>query len=190
MSTSVPPDHEILARFAQIVGASLRVDPDGVTPAISLVDLGAESIDVLEIAMEVESEFSILLPERSILDIGGEVLGPDVLVADGRLTDEGRRFLAERMPEIEADTLPAGLPVADVLRLFQRVDVWVRLIRDILERSPRSCTACGDGLVQGTPGRLRCPRCATVYDLPGGDDLGRDWVHRYAAARGLPARER
>lgn len=189
MTTTLPPDREILARFARIVGASLRVDPARATPATSLVDLGAESIDVLEIAMEVESEFSILLPERSILDIGAEVLGRDVLATEGRLTDEGRRFLAERMPEIDAATLPADLRVADVLRLFQRVDVWVRLIHDILERSPRACTACGEGLVQGTPGRLRCERCGAVYDLPGGDDLSRDWVRQYAAAHGLPARD-
>jgi acyl carrier protein len=174
-------DEAILERFAAIVAASLRVDPARVTRETSLDLLGAESIDVVEITIDVENAFSVLMPERTILDAAADVLGPGVVEQDGRLTETGRRLLLARMPELDPRAVAAGTPVRDVNRLFLRVDVWVRLIRGLLEQSPRVCPDCGCPLVQGTPARVRCERCQREHDLPTGDDLARRWVREWAA---------
>jgi acyl carrier protein len=182
-----PSRSEILADFARIVGQSLRIDPARVTPDARLDDLGAESIDLVEIAMDVENTFSIVMPERTVLDVADDVLGEGATVKDGVLTDLGSRLLAARMPEVEAPAIAAGTRVADVHRLFLRVDVWCRLIEGIVERSPRVCDRCGGALVQGAPACVRCPACDHELPLPAGDDLNRAWVRGIASDLGEPA---
>ena len=91
-------DPEVFDKFAQIVARSLRIDASQVTPEAHLNDLGAESLDLIEITMETESQFHIFLPDKSILETAVEVFGPDILETDGYLTEEGKRLLLCRMP--------------------------------------------------------------------------------------------
>jgi acyl carrier protein len=178
-----PSRSELEARFASVVAASLRVDPAAVVPTTTLADLGAESIDIVEITLEVESAFSIMMPERSILDAARDVLGPGAVVRDGRLTEFGSALLQRRLPEVDPARLAPETPLADVNRELLRVDVWLRLIAGIIERSPRRCSACDVALVQGSPGQVACPRCGDIQVLPTGDQLAREWV--VAAARDI-----
>ena len=177
-----PTDDHIRDQFASLVAASLRIDPARVVPSVTLDELGAESLDLVEITLDVESTFAILMPERTILEIGSEVLGDGVLESDGRLTENGRRFLARRMPELGAD-LPES--TMDLRRVFLRVDTWLRVIRFVIDRSPRTCASCHVPLVTGAPARLRCPACGRDVDLPSGDELNREWVRATATEIGL-----
>ena len=146
-----------------------------------LSDLGAESLDLLEITMEVEDEFGILMPQKDILQVAQEVFGPDVLVRNGVLTDAGVRFLQRRMP-LRRGAITPDMPVADVGRLFQRVGTWVRLIQGLLEHSPTTCPSCAAPLSKAVAGRRKCKACAIEVDLPAGDDLNRRWVEEYHRA--------
>jgi acyl carrier protein len=171
-----PSAEELHERFAAVVAASLRIDPVRVAPAATLGDLGAESIDLVEITLDVENVFSIVMPERSILDAARDVLGPGTVARDGRLTEVGSALLRRRLPEVDAARLAPGALVADVNREFLRVDVWERLIAGIVARSPRTCGTCSVALVQGSPGQVTCPRCGAIHVLPTGDELAREWV--------------
>jgi len=179
---------EILERFAGVVARSLRIDAAQVTPDVTLTALGAESIDIVEITMEVEHEFGVLMPERSILETAAGVLGEGVVTSDGHVTEIGRQLLASRMPEIDVGMLPNPLPVRRLGEVFTRVDVWLRLIADLADASPRECSTCRVPLRPGSAGRVRCSRCDREYDLPSGDDVNRAWVSRWAHDRGLPSR--
>jgi|RhiMetdeSRZDD1v2_1073273.scaffolds.fasta_scaffold16668_7 acyl carrier protein len=170
---------EIHERFAAIVAKSLRIEPTRVTPDASLAELGAESLDLLEITMEAEDEFDIVMPQKDVLQMGQDVFGPGVLVNEGRLTEAGVRFLQRRMPESEADALRVGMPVTDVARLFQRVGTWVRVIEGLLEHQPRACPTCSEALSKAVAGRFKCGQCGHEIDLPAGDELNRRWVEEY-----------
>ena len=76
-----------------------------IAPDTHLTDLGAESLDLIEITMETETQFHIFLPDKSILETAVEVFGPGILEKDGYLTDEGKRLLLRRMPEADAPGL-------------------------------------------------------------------------------------
>src|SRR5271168_858811 len=90
---------QIHDKFADIVAASLRIDPEKVTMDAHLMDdLGGESLDLIEITMETESAFDVWLPEKSILDTAAEVFGPGVLVREGVLTEAGKELLRRRLP--------------------------------------------------------------------------------------------
>ncbi len=187
-------ESRVLERFADIVARSLRIQPERVTADACLSDLGAESLDLLEITIDVEDEFGILMPQNDILHVGQEVFGADVLVQKGALTDAGARFLQHRMP-FDASAITPGMPVADVGRLFQRVGTWVRVIQGLMEQSPTTCPSCAATLSKAVAGRRRCRACATEVDLPAGDDINRRWVEAYrhtgsgllAPDSGLPA---
>ena len=97
MSNPAVTETEILARFAPIVATSLRIPPERVTADAYLSDLGAESLDLLEITMETEDEFGVVMPQNDILHVGQEVFGEGVLVREGALTEQGARFLQRRL---------------------------------------------------------------------------------------------
>jgi hypothetical protein len=150
------------------------------------VDLGAESLDLLEITLESEEHFHIAFPEKNILETATEVLGEGVLQHEGRLTDEGIRLLQARMPELDAAWVDE-LPGEALKKQFLRVDVWVRLIHDLVLQSPRTCLQCAADLRPGSPGRLKCVSCHLEVDIPRGDDLNKRWVEQYCATRPQPS---
>ena len=176
-------DAELHARFAAVVAESLRVPPSRVTPDTTLPALGAESIDIVEITLDTEHAFTVLMPERTVLELATEVAGDGVFEKDGCLTALGSELLRARIPEVDASAIAAGRPVGELAPVFLRVDVWTRVIRGLLEATPRTCPACGERLVQGSPGRVACPVCSTALDLPSGDDVARAWVRAWLTAR-------
>ena len=53
-----------------MVADRLGVDPDELTPDVSLPDeLAADSLDLLEIALAAETEFGVVLPERLLEEV-------------------------------------------------------------------------------------------------------------------------
>jgi acyl carrier protein len=178
MPNDTRTDAAILERFAEIVATSLRIDASQVTEDAYLDDLGAESLDLLEITMEAEEEFSILIPQKNILQTAQEVVGEGVLVRDGRLTDAGTRLLRSRLPEFAP---PEGgeLSVAQLNRTFMQVGTWVRMISRLVEHTPTACPCCGAPFGKQLAGRLTCQACAAEHDIPSGDDLNRAWVDQY-----------
>src|SRR5277367_3744141 len=107
-------ESEVFDKFAQIVAKSLRIDASQIAPDTHLNDLGAESLDLIEISMETESQFHIFLPDKSILETAVEVFGSDILEKEGYLTDEGKKLLLRRMPEADAQTFEGAVPVKDL----------------------------------------------------------------------------
>ena len=91
---------------------ALGVDDDEVTPAATLVgDLGAESIDFLDIVFRLEKGFDIKIPR-------GELFPEDILtnsdyVEDGRLNEEGLAKLRERMSFADLDRFTENPTVQD-----------------------------------------------------------------------------
>lgn len=54
----------IMERVVDIVAEQLGVDKDKITPETSFVnDLGADSLDTVELVMELEEEFDINIPD-------------------------------------------------------------------------------------------------------------------------------
>ncbi len=76
---------------------ALGVDDDEVTEEATMVgDLGAESIDFLDIVFKLEKAFDISIPREELFP--DDILTNAEYVVDGKLTDEGMAKLEERMP--------------------------------------------------------------------------------------------
>jgi acyl carrier protein len=165
-------------RFAQIVASSLRINRSLVTEEASLTQLGAESLDLVEITLEVEDEFNVLIPEQNIIDTAQEILGPGVLINEGRLTPQGTRLIRARLPELGL-TDDAELTTADLNRNFMRVGTWVRMIERLMANTPRVCPSCGSPYGRQIAGRVKCPTCGSEQDIPSGNELNRAWVEQF-----------
>jgi acyl carrier protein len=90
--------NEIHARVTKVLVESLSVEEDDVIPTATLQgDLGAESIDFLDIIFRLEREFRIKIERYELFP---DPISPNdsVFVRDGRLTDEGLTALRLRMP--------------------------------------------------------------------------------------------
>ena len=62
---------DIAARVKSIIVDKLGVDENEVTPEASFTnDLGADSLDTVELIMEFEKEFSIAIPDDQAENIG------------------------------------------------------------------------------------------------------------------------
>src|SRR5208283_854793 len=107
-------ESEVFDKFAQIVAKSLRIDASQIAPDTQLTDLGAESLDLIEITMETETQFHIFLPDKSILETAVEVFGPGILEKDGYHTEAGKLLLSRRMPEADEQAFAGHVAVKDL----------------------------------------------------------------------------
>jgi acyl carrier protein len=99
----MPSKEEVFEKVRDALVDALGVDDEEVTPGATLVgDLGAESIDFLDIVFRLEKSFDIKIPR-------GELFPEDILtntdyVADGKINPEGLAELKKRMPFADLST--------------------------------------------------------------------------------------
>jgi len=182
-------ESEVFDKFAQIVARSLRVEISQVTPDTRLTDLGAESLDLIEITMETETQFHIFLPDKSILDIAVEIFGPDILEKDGYLTEAGKRLMLGRMPGADAQAFEGQVAVKDLQQYFLKVGTWVRMIQDLAQYSPGECAGCGGAMVSSMGFRMKCAQCGREITLRSGEEINREWVREHYAKEYQPQPE-
>jgi acyl carrier protein len=94
----MPDSNAIHEKVTKVLVQSLGVEEEDVRPAATLQgDLGAESIDFLDILFRLEREFGIKIERDELFP---DPIAPDdpALARDGRLTDAGLTALRVRLP--------------------------------------------------------------------------------------------
>ena len=93
----MPTKQEVFDKVKDALVDALGVEDDEVTPDATLVgDLGAESIDFLDIVFRLEKAFSIEIPRAELFP--EDILTNAEFVEDGRVTTTGVAELKKRMP--------------------------------------------------------------------------------------------
>jgi acyl carrier protein len=117
----------VYEKVTKVLVEALNVDQDEVTPAATLQgDLGAESIDFLDIVFRLEREFGIKIP-RGELFPESVFQGNPEFVREGRVTDQGMGELRSRMPYADLDTFDHDRRLTAVADLFT-VDLVTRYV--------------------------------------------------------------
>src|SRR5882762_11414863 len=94
----MPSQDEIYQKVSATLVEALNVDEDDIKPTATLQgDLGAESIDFLDIVFRLEREFGIRISRGELFPESVFQGDPD-FVRDGRVTDQGMDALRSRMP--------------------------------------------------------------------------------------------
>ena len=124
----MPTQEEIYAKVSATLVDALNVDEEDVKPTSTLQgDLGAESIDFLDIVFRLEREFGIKIP-RGELFPESIFAGDPEFVQDGRVTDKGLQELRARMPFADLSSFEADPQLSHISELFT-VDLITRYIQ-------------------------------------------------------------
>src|SRR6516164_1281762 len=95
---SMPTQDEIYSKVSATLVEALNVDEEDIKPTATLQgDLGAESIDFLDIVFRLEREFGIKIP-RGELFPESVFQGDPTFVHEGNVTEKGMSELRLRMP--------------------------------------------------------------------------------------------
>jgi acyl carrier protein len=114
----MPTQEEIYAKVSATLVDALNVDEDEIKPTSTLQgDLGAESIDFLDIVFRLEREFGIKIPRGELFPESIFQGDPD-FVQNGRVTDKGLEELRARMPFADLSAFEADPQVSHISDLF------------------------------------------------------------------------
>jgi acyl carrier protein len=92
---------EITEKVKETLIDALGVDDDEVTDDATLMgDLGAESIDFLDIVFRLEKAFGIKIPREELFP-AENLLNDASFVKDGKLTETGLEKLKSQMPHVD-----------------------------------------------------------------------------------------
>ena len=127
----MPTQAEIYEKIQSTLVDALGVDEEDVTHDATLQgDLGAESIDFLDIVFRLERNYGIKIP-RGELFPENVVTDPD-MIADGKLTAKGLEELKSRMPYADLTEFAADPDVEKIGDLYT-VDMLVHYVQSKLE---------------------------------------------------------
>ena len=108
----MPTKEEVFEKVQEALMDALGVDDDEVTPDATMVgDLGAESIDFLDIVFRLEKAFEIEIPRSELFP--EDILTNAEYVQDGAVTADGVEELKKRMPFADLSKFEANPVVQD-----------------------------------------------------------------------------
>src|SRR5208283_3410134 len=159
MKQNLIPEQRVLSEVTKAISEGIDINPVRVKPESSLIkDLGAESLDFLDINYRLEQTFGIKMARRSALDHMEELFGEESAIdSDGKLTGKAARVLAMRydgsgrqiVAGMDMDELPAMVTVSSI----------AEMVMNLLDSLPEKCN-CGAGnwgLQDET--RIHCGSC-------------------------------
>jgi acyl carrier protein len=169
----MPGQAELSRTVLEIVGHSLDRDPASIQMKSTLWgELGAESLDMLDIAFSPESEFGIRLPHSDLL---------------GRAKDFGLELIRRSMPELDRSQIRAGLTPME-FRSMIPVESLVRVVTRLLElKSKHVCPVCSGRFADSTAApELQCIQCGMTQPYISGEQVFIDDMAEIGRAIGFP----
>ncbi len=124
----MPTQEEIYSKVSATLVEALNVDEEDIKPTSTLQgDLGAESIDFLDIVFRLEREFGIKIPRGELFPESIFQGDPD-LVQDGRVTEKGLAELRAKMPFADLSEFEKNPELSHIGELFT-VELITRYIQ-------------------------------------------------------------
>jgi acyl carrier protein len=132
---TMPSQAEIYEKVSATLVDALNVEQEEIKPTSTLQgDLGAESIDFLDIVFRLEREFGIKIPRNELFPESIFQGDPD-FVQNGRVTSKGLAELRTRMPFADLSGFEKNPEVGHISDLFT-VDLITRYIQGKLDGQP------------------------------------------------------
>lgn len=109
---------EIVKKVTNVLVEALIVDEEEVWPDAALgADLGAESIDFLDIVFRLEREFGIKIPRGELFPESIFEGNPE-MVQDRKITDKGMAHLRDRLPWADLTKINQSRDFSSIANLF------------------------------------------------------------------------
>jgi acyl carrier protein len=118
----------VYPKVAAIIGDSLGRDPEDIAPDNALIDdLGAESIDFLDIVYRLERSFHVKIPRGQIEEQARGGLTEQEFEQQGVLTAVGIARLREFLNEVPASRFRDRMKLTDIPSLFT-VETFCKIV--------------------------------------------------------------
>ena len=120
----------IYPKVAETMADALGCEVEKVLLDASLIaDLGAESIDFLDIVFRLERLFKVKIPRGKIVEDARGPLSPEQFEQGGTLTAAGIERLKEFLSEVPADRFGSPQKVSEIPQLFTTATFCKMIIR-------------------------------------------------------------
>ncbi len=128
-------DGVIFSKIQETLANALGMDREEVTLDASLTrDLGAESIDFIDIIFRLEKVFDIKIPSGELFP--GNILNDDRFVQNGLVTPAGLEELKAKVPYLDLDSFGRDPQVSKLAEYFT-VEMVVRYVQDRLSKGSK-----------------------------------------------------
>ncbi|MCL5405250.1 MAG: phosphopantetheine-binding protein [Deltaproteobacteria bacterium] len=177
MKQNLIPEQRVMEEVKKAIAEGIDIDPARIKPESSLMkDLGAESLDFLDINYRLEQTFGIKMARRSVIDHIEELFGEESAIdSEGKLTGKAAEVLAIRY-DGSGDQIRPGMDM-DELPVMVTVTSIAEGVANLLDTLPGNCVNCGAQnwkLEEET--RITCGSCGEPAAFTSGDDLIEDWL--------------
>src|SRR5215469_7517363 len=118
----------ISPKVAEIIADAIGCDLEKVKPESSLIDdLGAESIDFVDIIFRLQRQFKVKIPRGKIVEEARGTLSEAEFEKAGVVSSAGVERLRVFLSEVPPDRFKSPLNIADIPRLFT-VETFCKLV--------------------------------------------------------------
>ncbi|KTD27002.1 acyl carrier protein [Legionella maceachernii] len=118
----------VYPKVREIIADVLVIDEEDVSLNSRLIsDLGAESIDFLDLVFQLEKEFSIKIPRGQLEKNARGDLAEDEFEKGGVLTVKGMQALKNYLSEVPGEYFKANMKVSEIPMLFT-VETFCKLV--------------------------------------------------------------
>jgi len=129
-------EQEIFLKVQDTLVGALAVNAKEIHLDASLTrDLGAESIDFIDIIFRLEKTFNLKIPTGELFP--GNILNDERFVKEGKVTPEGLVELKARMPYMDLDAFARDPQVSKLAEYFT-VRMIVAYLEDRLAKSAKA----------------------------------------------------
>ena len=127
-----------IEKVREIIAEALYLDIEEVkSDSVLMSDLGAESIDFLDIVFRLEKQFGVKIPRGEVERRAKGPLSDEQFAVNGVISNVGLAQLKKAMPEVDQSAIKAGLSMRDLPSLFT-VATFDRMVSEQL--SPAAAT--------------------------------------------------
>ncbi|UCE72102.1 MAG: hypothetical protein JSV11_11935 [Nitrospiraceae bacterium] len=177
MSQNLITEEKVFEELKKAIVETLRVDENDIKPESSLIhDLGAESLDFLDINYRLEQAFGIKMARHFVLEHIEEMFGEGTAIDEnGQLTEKAIQLLKIRFGE-DMPELKPGMDMDEVPSLVTAQSI-AQGVMDILESIPDQCSKCSSTAWKTDDGtHVACGSCGEAAAYANGDDLIKEWL--------------
>jgi acyl carrier protein len=171
------PEETVLDEVKNALAETLRTAAATIRPETSIVrDLGAESLDFLDLNYRLEQTFGIRMARHFFLEHMEEMFGEGSAIDEnGRLTATALAVLRSRYPDASLPEGRDGLDMDEVPALIT-VQALVDTVMGILATLPERCACGAEAWCADDGTHIVCGACRQPAPFVNGDELTRQWL--------------
>jgi len=126
--------NSVYPKVREIIADVLVIDEDEISLGSRLIaDLGAESIDFLDLVFQLEKEFSIKIPRGQLEKNARGDLSEDEFEKSGVLTGKGMQAIKAYLNEVPEQYFKTNMKVNEIPLLFS-VETFCKLVVNALSQ--------------------------------------------------------